>query len=270
MPIRWRPIVAGAAMAVCAAGAAQAQALGFGINCTIKPTRVVDVSSAAVGIVAEVFVVPGQTVAAGDLLLRIDDRSLRSELALAEARAAMTSGLQAAQTRADGLRARLARLSDALDRRAISAADHEAAKMELAMAEADVLRERDALMLAALDRDRVLAGLNAMQITSPVAGIVGENLVDAGEAAVPNPVATIHVTRPLRVEAFVPAARLGQIVAAPQHHIVIGDNPAPVPVMFDYAAPLADLASNTISVFFRLDADDVLPGSRCFMPEVQS
>lgn len=268
MPRIWRCVVAGAGLAALGAGTAMAQ--GFGINCTIKPTRVVEVSSAAVGIVAEVFVVPGQMVAQGDVLLRIDDRSLRSELALAEARAAMTSGLQAAQTRADGLRARLDRLSEALSRRAISAADHEAAKLELALAEADVLRERDALMLAALDRDRVLAGLAAMQITSPVAGIVGENLVDAGEAAVPNPVATIHVTRPLRVEAFVPAARLGQIVAAANHHILVGDSSAPVPVVFDYAAPLADLASNTISVFYRLDRDDILPGSRCFMPEVQS
>jgi multidrug efflux pump subunit AcrA (membrane-fusion protein) len=245
-------------------------AQGFGINCTIKPTRVVEVSSAAVGIVAEVYVVPGQSVAAGDLLLRIDDRALQSEFAIAAARAEMTAGLQAAQTRVAALRTRLARLSEALSRRAISAADHESAAMELALAEADIAREREALVLAGLERDRVSAQLAAMRITSPVAGVVGEDLVDAGEAAVPEPVATIHVTSPLRVEAFVPSARLGDVVGATEHVILIGDDPRPVPVVFDYAAPLADLASNTVSVFFRLEAEAVLPGSRCFMPEGQS
>jgi multidrug efflux pump subunit AcrA (membrane-fusion protein) len=263
----------GAAMGAALVGfgaALPVAAQGFGINCTIKPTRVVEVSSAAVGIVAEVYVVPGQSVAAGDLLLRIDDRALQSEFAIAAARAEMTAGLQAAETRVAGLQARLARLSEALSRRAISAADHESAAMELALAEADIAREREALVLAGLERDRVLAQLATMRISSPVAGVVGEDLVDAGEAAVPEPVATIHVTSPLRVEAFVPSARLGDVVGASDHAIVIGDDPRPVPVEFDYAAPLADLASNTVSVFFRLEAEGVLPGSRCFMPEGQS
>jgi len=267
-----RPVLVSAGLMAVAfsVGVMPAAAQGFGINCTIKPTRVVELSSASVGIVSEVFVVPGQLVEEGEVLLRIDDRAVQSELALAEARASLTSGLQAAQVRADGLRSRLARLTEAMNRRAISASDHEAAALELAMAEADVQRERDVLALAALERDRVLAQLAAMQITSPVTGIVGENLVDPGEAAVPNPIATIHVTSPLRVEAFVPAARLGEIVGATEHMIVVDDNPTLVPVVFDYAAPLADLASNTISVFFRLEAENILPGSRCFMPEGQS
>ncbi|MFU8824720.1 efflux RND transporter periplasmic adaptor subunit [Yoonia sp.] len=264
-------MLAGGALALSAMLAANAgHAQGFGINCTIKPTRVVELSSAAMGIVAEVYVVPGQRVGQGDVLARIDDRALQGELALAEARAGITSGLAAAETRAAALRQRLARLTEALNRRAISAAEHEAAATELALAEADILRERDQLLMAGLERDRVLAQMAAMEITSPVTGIIGENLVNPGEAAAPNPVATIHVTSPLRVEAYVPAARLAQVVEAESHIIIIGDDPTPVPVIFDYAAPMADLASNTISVFFKLDSDSILPGSRCFMPNSQS
>ena len=240
---------------------------GFGLNCTIRPLRVVEVSSVTAGIIAEVMVEPGQPVEPGALLMRLDDRALRAELAVAEARATMTSGLLAAQTRRDGLQRRLDRLTRGLERRAVSAADHEAAALEFAMAEVDIQREQEALTLARVERDRVAAMLATTRIESPVAGIIGENLANPGEASLPDPVAQISVNQPLRVEAFVPVARVDGLLDQPTHRILVGDDPRPVPVTLDYVAPQADVASNTISVFFRLDgAPDVRPGSRCTMP----
>lgn len=246
-------------------GATPALAQLGGLNCTIRPSRVVEVSAALPLVVAQVHVRPGQLVARGTPLVQLDDTQLRAELALVEARAALTAGVDGARTRRDGFERRVARLSEALARNAISAADHESAALELALAEVEVRREEELLTLARLERDRVLAQLQATRVESPVAGIVGEDLVAPGEASLPKPLATIHVVQPLRVEVYVPIGQLPQVAAAPAHAIRVADRAQPVAVQFDYAAPQADLASNTISLFFNLDADDVLPGSRCLM-----
>ncbi|MBL3560856.1 HlyD family efflux transporter periplasmic adaptor subunit, partial [Rhodovulum sulfidophilum] len=111
-------------------------------------------------------------------------------------------------------------------------------------------------------------------IAAPVAGMIGEDLIDPGEGTSAGPLATIYVNQPLRVEAFVPSSALPDFVAAARHDIVVNDDVAhPLPVRFDYAAQLADLASGTISVFFTLDAPEVLPGSKCLiagLPEAGS
>ena len=257
-----------AALALCAALPAQAQIPG--LNCTIRPNRTVEVSSSLPLVVAEVFVRPGQSVAPGAPLVRLDDTQLRAEYALAAARADLRAGLQAAQIRLEALTQRVARLTEARARNAVSAAELDVAEMELALAGAEMAREREVLLLAALERDRVQAQIDATLIVSPIAGVVGEGLVSPGEAALPDPVVTLHEVRPLRVEAFVPTALLAQVAGASGYGIRIGDQPQLLPVEFSHAAPQADLASSTISLFFTLVAEDVLPGSRCLLIWVQS
>ena len=238
----------------------------FTVNCTIKPLQSVEVSVALSGVVAEVYVRPGMQVEVGDKLLQLDGTLLKSELALAEAREASTALLQAAITRRDGLAIKEARLGRARARKAVSAAEHEAAVLELAMAQSDIIRERESLVLARLEAVRVRTTVAALLLTSPVSGVVGEDLINPGEAAGGEHVATIYVNQPLRVEAFVPSALFGNFVDQADFSIVVnGDQEHPRPVVFDYAAQLADLASNTISVFFRLNAPNVLPGSKCVM-----
>lgn len=238
----------------------------FTVNCTIKPLQSVEVSVALPGVVEEVYVRPGMQVEVGDRLLQLDGTLLKSELALAEAREAGTALLQAATTRRDGLAQKEARLGRARARKAVSIAEHEAAVLELAMAQSDIIREREALELAKLEAARVRTTVAALLLTSPVSGVVGEDLINPGEAAGGEHVATIYVNQPLRVEAFVPSALFGDFIGQADFSIVVnGDQEQPRPVVFDYAAQLADLASNTISVFFRLNAPNVLPGSKCVM-----
>jgi len=257
--------VTGGALALCLCAIAPAAAQIPGLNCTIRPNRTVEVSAALPLIVAEVFVRPGQQVDPGQPLVRLDDTQLRAEFALAEARAGLGAGVRAAEVRLQALTQRVARLTEARARNAVSASELDAAQMELALAEVDMAREREVLLLARLERDRVQAQINATLIVSPVAGIVGEGLVSPGEAALPDPVVTLHEVRPLRVEAFVPTTLLAQVAASSNYGIRIGDRPQIFPVDFSHAAPQADLASNTISLFFTLAADDVLPGSRCML-----
>lgn len=235
------------------------------INCTIKPLRVVELSAPVSGVVAEVYANPGDQVAVGDPLVKMDDTLLRAEYALALAKSEAVQNLRAAETRRDGLATKANRLERAYRQKAVSAAEFEAAQLDLALAEADISKEKELLALAKLEEQRVGALLQETVISSPVSGVLGEDLIDPGEAVGQKPVVTIYVNQPLRVEAYVPSEALADFVGRDQFSILVNNDTSPVAVNFDYASQVADLASNTISVFFKLDAPEVLPGSKCIM-----
>ena len=235
------------------------------INCTIKPLRVVELSAPVSGVVADVYANPGDQVAVGDPLVKMDDTLLRAEYALALAKSEAVQNLRAAETRRDGLAAKANRLERAYRQKAVSAAEYEAAQLDLALAEADISKEKELLALARLEEQRVGALLQETVISSPVSGVLGEDLIDPGEAVGQKPVVTIYVNQPLRVEAYVPSEALADFVGRDQFSILVNNDTTPVTVNFDYASQVADLASNTISVFFKLDAPEVLPGSKCIM-----
>ncbi len=255
-------VLLAAGLASLSAVPASAQPGPSAINCTIQPLRIVELSSQISGVVKTVFVKPGDVVAVGDKIVRLDDELAAIEYELARERAGLRSDLAAAEARREGIARKEARLADAYRQNAVSVADYEAASMDLASAEGDVRRERERLALAAIEMRRAGAVLGKALLKSPVAGVIGEDLVAPGESVVAQPIATIYVNRPLRIEAFVPIGHLSAFTAQPEHHVVV-DGQHTVQVDFDYVAPAADRASNTVSVYFTLDQDTVLPGSRC-------
>ena len=235
------------------------------LNCAIRPLRVVEVASPVDGVVAEVLVAPGDRVAPGQPLAVLDDRLLRADLAVAEAFAGATAALATAETRRIGAAAREARLAIGRDRGAVNQSDYDEAALSLALAIDEVSQEEERLRLADAERARIEAQLDLSTIRARVAGIIGEDLIDPGEGTRARAIATIYVTDPLRVEVFVPAAQLSDVLGQDSHEITVEER-ASVPVRLDYAAPLADVASNTISVFFFLEDPDILPGARCRLP----
>ena len=199
----------------------------------------------------------------------LDDRLLRADLAVAEAFAGATAALATAETRRIGAAAREARLAIGLERGAVNQSDYDDAALSLALAIDEVGQEEERLRLAEAERARIEAQLDLSTIRARVAGIIGEDLIDPGEGTQARAIATIYVTDPLRVEVFVPAAQLAAMLEQEDHAITVEDRAAgerSVPVRLDYAAPLADVASNTISVFFFLEDPEILPGARCRLP----
>ena len=230
------------------------------VSCAVRASREVKVAPPVSGVIETVEVRPGQQVAAGDVLVRFDAALGRAELALAEARAADASARDSAATRVTALEVRLARLERALKSRAIPESEVETARLDLDSARGDLARAEAELHLAALEADRVRLGVERSVVRSPVAGTVAEALIDPGEAPdAQQPIATI--TDPLRVEAYVPAAEVPAFIAASDFRARIGG--AEHGLDFDYAAPLADVSSSTISVFFTLQAPGLLPGLDC-------
>ncbi|HPC84016.1 MAG TPA: efflux RND transporter periplasmic adaptor subunit [Thermoanaerobaculaceae bacterium] len=123
---------------------------------TLEPAARVVVAAQEEGIVTAVLVREGDRVRAGDLVVQLDDRRIRAELAETEAR------LLDARAQA--------RRAEALERDGLlSASEADTARASLAMAEAraDVLRTR----------------LGFTRITAPVDGVVTARRVEVGNLA---------------------------------------------------------------------------------------
>lgn len=236
------------------------------VNCAIRPLQVVEIAAPLSGVIREVHVRSGQSVEAGDLLVTFDDDIDRAAWEAAEARAQQTAARDAAQIRVESLTARVARMTEARARRAVSQADLEAAELDLADAKGTLRFEEEALDLAAIEAKRVGVTVEKSLVYSPVKGVIGEDLIDPGESPSSRPIAIIYVNQPLRVEAYVPTVHLAQFLERTTFEIVVnGDRSAPVPVTLDHVSQVADLSSNTQSVFFTLEAPEILPGYQCLI-----
>lgn len=266
--MRRAPVTAAFAVALAMTGQGTvAQSAGFGINCAIRPLQVVEVAAPVAGIVSEVFVRPGATVAQGDLIARFDSDLAHAAVDAAALRAALTAGRDVAAAQRDALAARVARLRQGVERRAVSLSELEAAELELTLAQGRLAQEEENLRLAASELAEAELALSKTEVRSPVAGQIGEDIIAVGESAQGRHVAIVYVNKPLRVEAFVPTLALAGFLARDSFDIVVNnDRSAPVPVTLDYVSQVADLSSNTQSVYFTLDSDSILPGYQCLFP----
>lgn len=235
---------------------------GFGgVPCTISPLQTVDLAAPFAGIIEKVLVKPGQSVAKGDVIAQFDAAAARSELAIAELRAHSTKSLEIAKSRAAGLQKRLDRLTSAQSSRAVPAAELENAQLESDVAAGEVQRENEVILLAKLEADRARILVEKSTVTSPVSGSIGETLIDPGETPGQAPIATIYVTDPMKIEAYLPTNAVASFLQKTSYHAEIAGKS--YAVTLDHRANVADLSSNTLSVFFRISAPDVLPGYDC-------
>lgn len=229
--------------------------------CTISPKQTVELAAPVAGVIETVVVRPGQFVQMGDIIATFEDDVLRQDLALAAQRANSEKGLEIAQSRLAGLEKRLARLQSAKSSRAVPEADLENAQLEVDVARGEVGREIEVLELAKLELERAQVLIEKTVVRAPVSGRIGEELIDPGESPSQAPIATIYVTEPMLIEAYVPTNLVTKMLEKNTFSAQIsGQSYA---VEFDHRGSVADLSSNTLSVFFNIVSDKVLPGLDC-------
>lgn len=169
------------------------------ITGSVEPARRADLRAEVSAVVVQVLKDNGETVRAGDLLMRLDDTSLRDGLSSAEEalRAATQAFAQAERTverlktlQAQGMTSTQA-LEDAEVRR-------NAAQSELAAARARVVSARQQLQ-------RTL-------VRAPFAGVVSERKASTGDTAqVGKELLKVIDPRSMRFEGLVSADRLGEL-----------------------------------------------------------
>jgi RND family efflux transporter MFP subunit len=169
---------------------------GPSISGALMPEKVATLRAEVVGTVLQTQVEQGQAVAAGQVLVRLDDSAIRD--ALLSARSAVRTAAEAlAVAKRNAERAeRLAQAGALADR------DLEQAKYAATMAEAGLADANARLASAGKAQEKTV-------IRAPFAGIVSERPANGGDVLqLGNPVVTVVDPKSLRLEANVPVSAL--------------------------------------------------------------
>lgn len=184
---------------------------GPGISGTLTAERAATVRAEIPGSVLQTLVDRGQRVAAGAPLARLDDAALREGLVSAQT-AVRSAEIAVADARRDLERSE--RLSAA---GAVADREVETARSRLAGAQAQLSGAR-------AQQAQAREQLRKTSVRSPIAGVVSERPVNAGDVVQPG-TALFTVVDPgsMRLEASVAAAQLGQVrVGVPVRFTVSG------------------------------------------------
>lgn len=216
----------------------------------VRSRLVANVSARVLARVAEVPVVMGSRVAAGDPLVLLDARELAAKRD--QARAAVAAAEADAQHAAQDER----RIRALFEQNAATQQDFDAVVARSRAAAAGLQRAREALAEAEVAVGETI-------VRAPFAGVVATRLVDPGDLAVPGqPLLVVHDPGTLRFEAAIGescSAALGEGVTL----AVRLDQPAREFLgQIEEVSPQADPATRSVRVKLALaDAADVRPGA---------
>jgi RND family efflux transporter MFP subunit len=231
----------------------------------IEPYVVVDIGSAAEGLVDRVTVDRSSLVKKGQTLVVMESSVERAILAKARAMASFESeiGLQNTQL---AFAIRTADRFQRLD--AIASFDKDQAATEILRVRHRLTQAQEQSTLAKYELKRAQAIVDRCWIKSPISGMVVERYVSPGEYVDGQPLLRVAQIDPLRVEVIVPAQMFGRIIPGMTATIVpelpeYGEQIATVTIV----DKLIDAASSTFGVRLELpNAEQQMPsGLRCLV-----
>jgi membrane fusion protein (multidrug efflux system) len=193
------------------------------------------------GAVVQVFHDPGDRVAQGTSLAKIDDRAINDGYLSAR------SGLTAAQTSSDIATRELARAEKLVVAGAISDRDVEnARRAELG---ARTMLDDATARLASAQKQ-----LDATNVLAPYAGIVSERAVNPGDIVAPgSPLFSVVDPSTMRLEAAVPAEQLSAVrIGAPVRFSVTGYPGRSFEGRISSINPAADPQTRQVRLFVRI------------------
>ena len=247
-----RPLTVAAALLAAAPAVAQTPTGTPGFT---EPERTVSVAAAESGILVELLVRPGDRVAAGTPLGRLDAAGLEEAQRIAEARAAATAARDAAVIERDVARRRLAKFEAVGADRLGSRDELESARADAALADVRVRKTEEDAALAALEVARIAADLDRRTVRAPLAGTVVEVKREVGEAVPASDPALVVLARldTLRAVFHPPAARAarlrsGDAVAVAVPADVAGGAVRTVRATVEFVSPITDAESGTVRV----------------------
>jgi RND family efflux transporter MFP subunit len=236
-------------------------------DCLMDAAQRVKLGASVTGLIRSVQVSRGDVVRQGEQVAQLASEVEEANLALARVRAENDAPVASAEQRADYARRRAGRLERLRAGNAVSEREYDEAATEARVA---ALTLRDAQMNLQAARAELLRAEEQVaqrRILSPVAGIVVERHLAAGEYLHEQAqLLTLAQIDPIHVEVFLPVAyfgqvRLGDIATVLPEAPVGGAHAAAVSVV----DRVMDAASGTFGVRLRLPNPDLtLPaGLRC-------
>ena len=214
--------------------------VGPGISGTLEAERTATVRAEVGGAVLEVSAEPGQAVAAGDVLARIDDTGLRDGLISAQA-AVQSAEINAALARRNAERTR--RLSDA---GAIAEREREQSEWILSTAETQLADARARLVSAEKQLGKTI-------LQAPFSGIIGDRPVNAGDIVQPGmPLFTVVDPRSLKLEGALTVEALGGLKVGTPVRLTVAGQAEPLTGRIARIYPTVDPATRQVRVMVAL------------------
>lgn len=210
--------------------------LSLPVEATVEAVAQTTLTSQVPGRVTEMRVDVGQTVAKGDLLLRIDAREAREAAAGASAQYV-------------NAKAHYERLTNLKKQNFVSQAAVDKAKADFEAAQAA--------------RSQAGVSIDYATVRSPIAGIVAQRLIEQGETAAPGrPLLTIYDPEGLRVTASIPQYQLPQMRNVTQAQVEFPELAQWIAAKSVTLLPVADAATHVSQVRVGLPADlaGIVPG----------
>jgi RND family efflux transporter MFP subunit len=193
---------------VVAGMAAPTTLLAAEYDCVTEPSRFVELRAAVSGRIDEIAVDRGDSVKAGQVLIRLDSGLEAASVELARFRATMQGAIRSADSRLAFAELKASRNEQLHEERFVSAQDRDETLTERQLAEAEVLEVRDNQRIAELEYRRAEEQLRLRSVVAPIDGIVVERnmspgeLADVGDGA--EPILTLANIGILHVEALLP------------------------------------------------------------------
>lgn len=240
----------------------QSNALMF--DGVIEPNQVVDVGSAAEGIISAIHVDRSDVITAGQELAKLESHVELATLELARTQAenqAITD-LELRYVNHEFNKRKKGRANKLYKKKAISYHLKDEAETEAQLSRLQLRQAADNKKIAELEFTRANELLNQRTVKSPISGVVVERFKAAGEYAEDEPIIRVAELNPLRVEIIVPADLYGVLHTGMQAKVLPESQPN-----MQYKAEIKivdkviDAASGTFGVRLMLDNPDYkIPG----------
>ncbi len=238
----------------------------------VTARRRATVSSKVTGKVVEVLVEEGMQVHEGQVLARLDASTIRSQLALAEARlGAARSAVTESDVRRAEARLTLNRTRELADQGVVTRADLDAAQAEVDSLQARIALAREQVVVAEREVEVRRTELNDMVIRAPFSGVAisknaqpGEMIspVSAGGGFTRTGIATIVDMSSLEIEVDVTEASINRVSPGQPVEAVLDAYPEwRIPARVITTVPAADRQRATLLVRIAFDQLDprILP-----------
>ncbi len=236
------------------------------LDCLIQPNKIVQIGSPVPGLIDEMLVDRGDLISEGQVVARLAASVERATRQLALARAKAEAEVEAASQSTEFARRELDRAQELARKNFVSANYVDKAATEASLAKSKLTQARERRDVAARELQVADAQLAQRTIRSPIAGVVVERHLAAGERVEDKPIMRIATINPLRVEVVVPASLYGQVRKGIQGTVTPDFRDAePRLATVTVVDRIVDPASNTFRVRLEMPNPDgaIPPGLRC-------
>jgi RND family efflux transporter MFP subunit len=184
-------------------------------DCVTEPSQIVEIRSAADGLIERIYADRGQAVKAGQVVATLDMGLEKANAELARFKAKMSGAVQTGENRLDYAKIKEARREQLLTEQAVSAQDRDEAVTERRLAESQLVESKENQRLAELEYQRASEQLRLRSVAAPISGVVVERLMNPGELSdnrdQRRPIMKIADVSLLYVETLLPLEALGKV-----------------------------------------------------------